>query len=418
MAEEQMALLTLSERRKYLKRVWPRYLQADRSERSRLLTEMEQITAMHRKSIIRLMKSPSLERKKRNSPRPPTYGKEVRQVVALVWESLDYICAQRLVPQLLAAARHLARFGELDTVGVTLTPQLEEQLESISRATVQRMMNKIHSLDSNMPLPRKGPDRANRRNSATKGVPMGRISWQTQEPGHFEVDLVHHCGGSAAGEYAHTLQMVDAATGWSERVAVLGRGGRAMQEGFTRIKERVPFTIKELHPDNGPEFFNDHMVRFWGGELTGLRLSRSRPYQKNDNRWVEQKNDTLVRAYLGNGRLDTSRHVLAMNEMYELMWVYYNLFQPVLHLTEKIYKEGEEGEGKIQRKWDEAKSPYERLLQTGVLRHEQQQRLEEMHAQTNPRELRKEIYRRLAQLWEWQTQAQTAEQSERMASIA
>jgi hypothetical protein len=102
---------------------------------------------------------------------------------------------------------------------------------------------------------------------------MGRIPWQTQEPGHFEVDLVHHCGGSgggsAAGEYAHTLQMIDGATGvaptaWSERVAVLGRGQRAMQEGFTRIKERVPFAIKELHPDNGAEFFNDHMVRFWG----------------------------------------------------------------------------------------------------------------------------------------------------------
>ena len=142
---------------------------------------------------------------------------------------------------------------------------------------------------------------------------MGRISWRAQEPGHFEVDLVHHCGGSTLGECAHTLQMVDAATGWSERVAVLGRGGRAMQEGFTRIKERVPFAIKELHPDNGPEFFNDHMVRFWGEELTGLRLSRSRHYHKNDNPWVEQKNDTLVRAYLGHGRLDSgldsARHV-------------------------------------------------------------------------------------------------------------
>src|SRR5437763_13965793 len=115
MAEEEMALLTLSERRKYLKRVWPRYLQADRDQRSTLLTEMEQITAMHRKSIIRLMKGASLERNKdkRHTPRPPTYGKEVRQVVMLVWESLDYICAERLAPQLLATARHLARCGEL-----------------------------------------------------------------------------------------------------------------------------------------------------------------------------------------------------------------------------------------------------------------------------------------------------------------
>lgn len=421
MAEEEMALLTLQERRKYLKRVWPRYLQANRHQRSNLLTEMEQVTAMHRKSIIRLMKATSLERKKRNTPRPPTYGKEVRQVVALVWESLDYICAERLAPQLLATARHLARFGELDRVGITLTSALEQQLASISRATVQRMMSKLHTLPNSMPLPRKGPDRANRRNLVTKGVPMGRIPWQTQEPGHFEVDLVHHCGGSAAGEYAHTLQMIDAATGWSERVAVLGRGQRAMQEGFTRIKERVPFTIKELHPDNGAEFFNDHMIRFWGEALTGLRLSRSRPYQKNDNRWVEQKNDTLVRAYLGNGRLDTSRHVGALNEMYDMMWVYYNLFQPVLHLIEKSYPQ-DKGKGRVQRKWDTAKTPYERLKQSGVVTHEQQQRLEVLYTQTNPRALRNEIYKRLAQLWEWQTQAQTTEQLEeqleRLTSIA
>jgi IS30 family transposase len=102
---------------------------------------------------------------------------------------------------------------------------------------------------------------------------MGRIPWQTQEPGHFEVDLVHHCGPNTLGDYAHTLQMVDAATGWSERVAVLGRGQRAMEQGFRRIQERLPFPIKELHPDNGPEFFNAHMLRFWGEQLTGLKLS-------------------------------------------------------------------------------------------------------------------------------------------------
>jgi hypothetical protein len=228
---------------------------------------------------------------------------------------------------------------------------------------------------------------------------MGRIPWHTQEAGHFEVDLVHHCGGSTQGEYAHTLQMVDAATGWSERVAVLGRGQRSMQEGFTRIKGRVPFAIKELHPDNGPEFFNDHMIRFWGEELTGLKLTRSRPYHKNDNRWVEQKNDTLVRAYLGDGRLDTPTHVKAMNEMYDLMWVYYNLFQPVLHLSEKVYLEQE---GKMKRKWDLAKTPYERLKQSGGLSGEQEARLEQLYAQTNPRALRREIYKRLEQIWAWQ----------------
>jgi hypothetical protein len=345
----------------------------------------------------------SLERQKGSrprSPRSPTYGKQVEQVVGVVWESLDYICAERLTAQLLSTARHLARFGELERVGVVLTPQLQEQLLRVSRSTVQRITTKLRRLGRvSSPLPRRGPDRANKTNSATKGVPMGRIPWQTQEPGHFEVDLVHHCGPNTLGDYAHTLQMVDAATGWSERVAVLGRGQRAMEQGFRRIQERLPFPIKELHPDNGPEFFNAHMLRFWGEQLTGLKLSRSRPYHKNDNRWVEQKNDTLVRAYLGNGRLDTCAHVVALNELYDLMWVYYNLFQPVLHLVEKQYLEQE---GRMRRKWDMATTPYERLKQTGELSREQQGKLDMLYMQTNPRQLRTEIYTRLAQLWAWQ----------------
>src|SRR5262249_17484669 len=157
-----------------------------------------------------------------------------------------------------------------------------------------------------------------------KPVPMKRISWQVSEAGHFEVDLVHHGGASSQGTYAHTLQMVDVATGWSERVVVLGRGQQAMEGGFRCILERLPFAVKELHPDNGSEFFNDQMIRFWGESITGLSLSRSRPYHKNDNRFVEQKNATLVRQYFGTMRFDTPLQVQAMNALYERMWLYYN----------------------------------------------------------------------------------------------
>jgi hypothetical protein len=181
-----------------------------------------------------------------------------------------------------------------------------------------------------------------------------------------------------------------------------------MEEGFRRIQGRVPFTIKELHPDNGSEFFNDHMVRFWGEELTGLRLSRSRPYHKNDNRWVEQKNDTLVRAYLGDGRLDTQKQVEALNELYELMWVYYNLFQPVLHISGKQYLQEE---GRMRRKWDRASTPYECVKQTGELAAIQQQKLDELYTQTNPRALRAEIYRRLSQVWKWQNGHEQGQES-------
>jgi IS30 family transposase len=184
---------------------------------------------------------------------------EVERVVLLIWESLDYICAKRLTPNLLSMGKHLARFGV-----VSLTAEVEEQLQTMSTSTVERLLRKHRSPKGR--LPRKGPQRANQ---ATKGVPMGRIAWDIAEPGHFEVDLVHHCGESAAGEYGHTLQLIDVATGGSERVLLLGRGQQAMEQAFRHVLARLPFAVKELHPDNGTEFFNAHLVRFWKEKVTG-----------------------------------------------------------------------------------------------------------------------------------------------------
>jgi hypothetical protein len=137
------------------------------------------------------------------------------------------------------------------------------------------------------------------------------------------------------------------------------------------------------------------VVRFWKERVSGVQLSRSRPYQKNDNRNVEQKNDTLVRHYFGKLRLDTAEQIAAGNALYERMWLYYNLFQPVMHLSEKIV----EGDT-VRRKWDEAQTPYQRLLATGVLSQEQQERLQTLYEQTNPLLLREEIYTGLTVLWE------------------
>jgi hypothetical protein len=313
--------MTIDERRKYVKLMSERYQKAKRKERSELLSEMEQVSKRHRKHLIRLLNGESLERQKRSRPRSRTYGLEVERVVLRVWESLDYICAERLTPSLGRMAKHLAGFGSL-----VLTTEVESQLTTISCATVERMLRKNRARKARLPRP--GPHRANQ---VTKGVPMGRIPWDTTEPGHFETDLVHHGGESAAGEYGHTLQLIDVATGWSERVMLLGRGYQAMEVAFTQVIERLPFEVKELHPDNGTEFFNYHLVRFWKERVSGVTLSRSRPYQKNDNRNVEQKNDTLVRHYFGKLRLDTTEQIAAGNALYERMWLYYNLFQPVMH---------------------------------------------------------------------------------------
>ena len=373
--------MSIEERRKYLRRMKKRYTQATRKERGQLLDEMEVVTELHRKSLIRLMKG-RLERKPRRKQRGCTYRSDVDDALRVIAESLDYVCAERLTPNLVWMAEHLAAHGEM-----TITPQLREKLGQVSVSTVRRRLDRIRQDQPR--LPRKGPERANR---VTKDIPMKRIPWDEAEPGHFEVDLVHHCGPSASGEYVHTLQMVDVTTGWSERVAVLGRSFRVMRAGFQRCLERLPFPVLEIHPDNGSEFFNHHLVRFFRDAVQDVDLSRSRPYHKNDNRNVEQKNSTLVRAYLGYDRLDTVEHTHVLNLLYDKMWLYYNFFQPVMHLTEKTIIPVDGRSTRIKRRYDQAQSPFDRLCNTNAISDEDRQRLQALRDQTNPRQLRHEIY--------------------------
>ena len=376
--------MTVNERRKYLNMMAIRYGPAGRGERGGLLTEMAAVTGLHRKSLVRLLGAPSLEpAPQRPRYRRRTYGTEVAAVVRVVWESLDYLCAERLTPALLGTAQQLAQWEEL-----VLTEAVEAQLATISRATVQRLLQRFQ-LDTPK-LPRRKPQPPNR---LLREVPMERLPWSTTAPGSFETDLVHHCGPLAEGAYLHTLQLVDVATGWSERVAVQGRTQAAMVDGFRRVQARLPFAITHLHPDNGSEFFNDHLVRYFGETITGLQLSRSRPYRKNDNRFVEQKNSTLVRAYIGYGRLETLGHCAALNALYDQLWVYYNLFQPVLHQVEKTVVAG-----KLRRRWDRAQTPYQRLQASSVLSPPQAARLARLYASTNPRQLRAAIYRAIERL--------------------
>jgi hypothetical protein len=188
--------------------------------------------------------------------------------------------------------------------------------------------------------------------------------------------------------------MVDVATGWTEQVATLGRGSVAMEDAFRRILARLPFPVLEIHPDNGSEFLNAHLVRFWKESVKDVTLSRSRPFQKNDNRFVEQKNSTLVRAYLGPARFDTAAQTQAINRLYEKMWLYYNFFQPVMRLVEKTTTPSPPVQGqpsRIRRRFDQARSPLDRLCETDAISEQQKQQLRALRDQTNPRQLRREI---------------------------
>jgi hypothetical protein len=379
--------MTIAERRKYLRLIQSRYVHAKRGERGRMLDEMEKVTHLHRKSLTRLMHR-DLARRSRRRQRGRSYGHQLDLALRIIAESVDYVCAERLRPNLVWLAQHLASHGELE-----LNPDLLGQLARISTSTLHRCLQR---LSQDQPrLPRKRPQPANH---SLRDVPMRRIPWDEPQPGHFEVDLVHHCGLSASGQYIHTLQMIDVATGWSERAATLGRSYLAVEDAFERILARLPIPVLEVHPDNGSEFFNDHLRRFWRERYQDAQLSRSRPLQRNDNRFVEQKNNTLVRAYFGDQRLDTVRQTNLLNQLYHRMWLYYNFFQPVMRLEEKVILPSAGGSTRIQRKFDQPQTPLDRLCATRILSSDVKAELVALRAATNPRQLRRELYHLIEQL--------------------
>jgi len=382
--EEQM---TLDEVYKYLRLMQPRYAQANRAEKGVLLTEMEQVTGRHRKSLIRRLQT-TIRRTSRQRERERTYKDDVDTALRVIWESYDYICAERLQPNLVALAEQLAAHDEL-----ALSPSLKTQLADIGVTTVR---DRLRQWRAAAPLLTRRPPKP--RNRALADIPMQRIAWDEAVPGHFEVDLVFHCGLESSGEFGHTLQMIDVATGWSERVAILGRSYRVMEDGFRRILARLPFPVRMIHPDNGSEFFNAHLRTFWA-QYPHIQLTRSRPYQKNDNRFVEQKNDSLVRRYLGDIRLDTVAQIQALNAIYAQLWLYNNALQPSLRVIEKTYVPASDTQpGHLKRAYS-ALTPWQRLCNAHVLEAEVQQALQQRIDATNPRQLRQAIYTALDHLF-------------------
>lgn len=380
--------MTIDEVYKYLRKLQPHYRKASREEKGRLLDEMERVTGRHRHTLIRLLKG-SLQRQPRKRQRGRTYQADFDDVLRIIYESYDGICAERLHPNLLALAEQLADHDE-----VVLTPPLQAQLQGVGLTTVR---DRLRTFRQDEPWsPRRPPRRSN---PYLQDIPMGPLPWDIDQPGYFEVDLVHHCGASSAGEFVHTLQMIDIFSGWSERVALLGRSYRVMADGFRRILARLPFPIRGVHPDNGSEFFNHHMRRFWA-EFPQIELSRSRPYQKNDNRFVEEKNRSRVRSYVGDLRFDTVAQTQALERAYQLLWLYNNCFQPALRLQAKETLPAEDGQPARVRRRYTALTPWRRICGAGVLEPEQQQLLQVRIDLTNPRVLRRQIYAQLDVLFD------------------
>lgn len=386
--EEEM---NFTERRKYLAVMRRRYQQAARRERSALLDEMEAVTGLHRKSLIRLLSKPvATQRQARRRERGSVYGPSVQAAVSLIARALDYPTAERLQPVLAETAVHLMRHGALEG-----DEQLLTQLEAVSVSTVRRIL-----ADIPRDKPRPPAHHRSTKRELLRDIPIRRIPWDIQEPGHFEVDLVHHCGPTTAGEYVYSLQMVDVATGWVETRALLGRSYRVMEDAFSYIFRRLPFAVRELHPDNGSEFFNAHLLRFWKTLLPGLIISRSRPYHKNDNPFVEERNHFLIRSWIGYQRLDTVEQTKLLNRIHDRLWAYHNLFLPVLRVEAKVQVVIAEGKTRVKRVYDKARTPLERLEESGAVSPQRLESLKRFRDAINPLRLREEIYDLIEQLLE------------------
>ena len=268
----------------------PRYRRAKRREKGKILDEFCQTTGMHRKAAIRLLgKAKPLKAGRR--PRKRKYGPEVVEALRQVWEVGDRMCGKLLIgamPDLLAA---LQRHGEL-------RPAMAERdaLLGMSASTMDRLLRPARRSIGRQPRAKRAPA-----TGLKAQVPIRTWrEWSGVAPGSLQVDLVLHCGETTEGFYLTTLTGVDVATGWTELQAVWGMGKERVRSAVHRVRQKLPFALRELHNDNGSEFLN-HTLHSWCVKEK-IRWTRGRSYQKNDQAYVEQKNWLRVRRYVGHGR--------------------------------------------------------------------------------------------------------------------
>jgi len=229
--------------------------------------------------------------------------------------------------------------------------------------------------------------------------------------GNIQTDLIEHCGQSARGEYINTVSNTDIATGWWEGEAIMGRGQIPTQEGLDRARKRFPFDWREIHSDNGTEYINAHLFKYT--EKENLRFSRSRPNKKNDNCFVEQKNWTHVKKFVGYLRYDTQEEQEILNGLYRNeLRLYKNFFQPVIKLKEKV-RIG----GKIHRKYETAKTPYQRVMESKEVSKEKKQELKKIYETLNPAELKRAIDRKLDLLYKAYQKKQKSQKIEPLKEL-
>jgi hypothetical protein len=318
-----------------------RYLDADRAAKGRLLDEAVTVTGRHRKSLIRTWRRVPARRSRRGG-RPRRYGPAVVAALVQLWTVAGYpwsVRLQALIPLWLPWARQRWRWSA----------PVVAQLQTISPRQMDRVL-----------APHKRTIRRRQYGRTKPGtllkhhIPLKTDRWDVSEPGFTEIDLVAHSGDRAGGEFVHSLNLTDIHTTWVETRAVLGKSQVHVQEALEHLRQALPFRLRGIDSDNGSEFINAHLQRYC--RTHALQFTRGRPYKKDDNAHIEQKNWTHVRKLLGYERYDSAAAVAAMNTVYADLRLLQNLFLPSVKLVRK-----ERVGARVRRRYDGPRTPLDRL---------------------------------------------------------
>lgn len=380
--------LTVSERYKATKITAARYQKAAKKKKGAILDEFIELTGYDRCYASYLLKNHGkkvrindrtvvvgdiCKRRKRQSQR--TYGDDVLRALKQIWVIMDCICGKRLQPMLKEMLSILQRHKE-----IKVTRAIKKKLLRISASTIDRILKperKKYEL--------KGRSLTKPGTLLKHQIPIRTFSeWNEQKPGFVEIDLVGHEGGNLRGDFIQTLNVTDVCTGWTEMQAVKNKAQIWVFDALKDIRGKLPFDLLGIDSDNGGEFINAHLVRFCHEEQ--MTFTRSRSYRKNDNCFIEQKNYTIVRRYVGYTRYDTEKAQKLMNEMYGHLRLYVNFFLPVMKLIQKT-RIG----SRVRKKYDEPQTPYQRVLASPFVPEINKEELRQQYANLNPALLRRQI---------------------------
>ena len=368
----------------YFRVIYERYRKAEGKGKRVMLDEFCLNTGYHRKYAIRLLNGPPPGKRGegRSRGRKPRYGPAVISLLAAVWEAAGYPWSVRLkalLPSWMPWIRQ--RYKP--------SAETERQLLGISARQIDRRLQGKKSQCKQRLYGQTKPGTLLKHH-----IPVKTDSWNVTTPGFAEIDLVSHSGNSGEGEFAYTLNLTDIHTGWTESRALLGKGQEGVRQALEEIQRGLPFDLLGLDSDNGSEFINGHLQRWC--KQSRIQLTRGRPYKKDDNAHIEQKNWTHVRKLLGWERYDTRAAVEAMNDLYrrELRpWL--NLYLPSVKLVKKV-RVG----SKVRRVYDAPKTPLERVMASAAAHPEQIAALKKLRASLDPFQLGKVIERKIESIYE------------------